>query len=71
MKSGKLSKGLADRAKGLKQRDTAIQGLDSSDTNLVADMSFRKTITEKVTAKGVFWLLPYIIKPGKPLLCQF
>lgn len=64
MESGKLNEGLANRAKALRQRDTALQGLHSSDAISVAGMSFRKTIAEKVTAEVVFWLLPYIIKPG-------
>lgn len=48
MKPGKLNKVLANRAKARKQREAAIQGLDSLATISVAAISFRKTISEKV-----------------------
>lgn len=48
MKTGKLNKVLANRAKALKLREAAIRGLDCLDTISVAAISFRKTISEKV-----------------------
>jgi len=48
VKSGKLNKVLANRAKALNQREVAVQGLDSLDTISIAAISFRKTITENV-----------------------
>lgn len=66
VKSGKLNKVLASRAKALKQREASIQGLDSSDTLSLAASSFRKTVAEKDMVSGCV-LAPYIIKAVKSL----
>lgn len=65
VKSGKMNKVVANRAKALKWRGAATQELYSVGTTSVAAVSFRKTIRVKVMVWGVFWLLPYLIEVVK------